>query len=66
MERGTIISFNRETGCGVIKSLRGEKTFFHYSNLKNESFKTLHEGKQVYFDFTKILNEAIPMNIRLR
>ena len=64
MERGTVVSFNTETGCGVIRATDGRKTFFHYSELRNENFRTLHEGQQVYFDSTKIQQE--PMLIRIR
>jgi len=66
MKRGTVVSFNNETGCGVIKATNGEKAFFHYSELENENFKTLHEGRQVYFDSTKIQKEPAMITLRLR
>ncbi|HEU17765.1 MAG TPA: cold shock domain-containing protein [Deltaproteobacteria bacterium] len=66
MERGTVVSFNNETGCGVIRTTNGRKTFFHYSDLINENFRTLHEGRQVYFDSTKVQQESTMIRIRLR
>lgn len=47
---GRVKWFNNEKGYGFIDYVDGEDIFVHYSNIKQEGFKTLSEGQTVQFD----------------
>lgn len=47
---GRVKWFNNEKGYGFIDYIDGEDIFVHYSNIKQEGYKTLTEGQMVQFD----------------
>jgi CspA family cold shock protein len=47
---GRVKWFNNEKGYGFIDYVDGEDIFVHYSNIKQDGFKTLSEGQMVQFD----------------
>ena len=50
---GKVKWFNNEKGYGFIDYVDGEDIFVHYSNIKQEGFKTLNEGQMVKFDLVQ-------------
>ncbi|MDN0083295.1 cold-shock protein [Crenobacter sp. SG2305] len=50
METGTVKFFNEAKGFGFITSDNGgEDLFAHFSEIRAEGFKTLHDGQKVSF-----------------
>ncbi len=47
---GKVKWFNNEKGYGFIDYVDEEDIFVHYSNIKQEGFKSLAEGQMVQFD----------------
>lgn len=47
---GRVKWFNNEKGYGFIDYVDNEDIFVHYSNIKQDGFKTLSEGQMVQFD----------------
>ena len=52
MAKGTVKWFNNTKGFGLIKKEGGEDIFVHYSDIKDEGYKSLNEGQQVEFEVT--------------
>ena len=51
MNQGSVKWFNEQKGYGFITPTNGgEDLFVHYSEIKNEGFKTLKEGQKVQFE----------------
>jgi len=50
MQSGTVKWFNEQKGYGFIEGQDGKELFVHFSGIKSEGFKTLHEGQHVSFD----------------
>ena len=50
MPRGIIKFFNESKGYGFIESDQRDNIFVHYSAIKQEGYKTLKEGEEVWFD----------------
>ena len=47
---GQVKWFNNEKGYGFIDYITGEDIFVHYSEIKQDGYKTLSEGQRVEFD----------------
>lgn len=47
---GRVKWFNNEKGYGFIDHTAGEDIFVHYSQIKQDGYKTLSEGERVSFD----------------
>lgn len=47
---GKVRWFNNDKGYGFIDYIEGEDIFVHYTNIKQNGFKTLVEGQSVRFD----------------
>ncbi|MBI3814426.1 MAG: cold-shock protein [Nitrospinae bacterium] len=52
MGRGTVKWFNNTKGYGFIQQEEGEDIFVHYSDIKDEGYKSLNEGQKVEFEVT--------------
>ncbi len=50
MPRGIIKFFNETKGYGFIESDQKDNIFVHHSSIKNDGYKTLKEGQEVWFD----------------
>lgn len=50
MAKGTVKWFNEQKGFGFIEQENGPDVFVHFSAIRAEGFKTLHEGQAVEFD----------------
>ncbi len=53
MSEGTVKWFNDGKGFGFIEQSGGPDVFVHYSEIKDEGFKTLEEGQRVSFDVSQ-------------
>lgn len=51
--QGRVKWFNPEKGYGFIEVEEGKDVFVHYSEIKEEGFKTLEEGQEVEFDIVE-------------
>ena len=51
--QGRVKWFNPEKGYGFIEVEDGKDVFVHYSEIKEEGFKTLEEGQVVEFDIVE-------------
>lgn len=51
--QGRVKWFNPEKGYGFIEVDNGKDVFVHYSEIKEEGFKTLEEGQSVEFDIVE-------------
>ena len=51
--QGRVKWFNPEKGYGFIEVENGKDVFVHYSEIREEGFKTLEEGQEVEFDFVE-------------
>ncbi len=47
---GVVKWFNEKKGFGFIQREGGDDVFVHFSAIKSEGFKTLHEGDRVTFE----------------
>ncbi len=51
MAEGTVKWFNEKKGFGFIENNDGgDDVFVHFSAIRGDGFKTLHEGQRVSFD----------------
>jgi cold shock protein len=50
---GTVKFFNESKGFGFISQEDGPDVFVHFSAIKADGFKTLHEGQKVEFEVTQ-------------
>ena len=53
MARGQVKWFSEKKGYGFISREDGDDIFVHYSAIKREGFKTLHEGDEVEFEISE-------------
>ncbi len=52
MANGTVKWFNNTKGFGFIQQEGGEDIFVHYSDIKDDGYKSLNEGQRVEFEVT--------------
>ena len=58
--QGVVLKFNNRLGYGFMKSKEYENDIFvHYSEIKEEGYKSLRRGDHVLFDFDKDKVKAI-------
>jgi cold shock protein len=50
MPKGRVKWFNEQKGFGFISQDSGEDLFVHFSSIKQDGFKVLHEGDEVQFE----------------
>ena len=50
MARGRVKWFNEQKGFGFISQDSGDDLFVHFSAIKQDGFKVLHEGDEVEFE----------------
>ena len=53
MPRGRVKWFNEQKGFGFISQEGGDDLFVHFSSIKQEGFKVLHEGDEVTFEIAQ-------------
>jgi CspA family cold shock protein len=53
MARGRVKWFSEKKGYGFISREDGDDIFVHYSAIKKDGFKTLHEGEEVEFEVSQ-------------
>lgn len=53
MPTGTVKWFNEKKGYGFIHQDEGEDLFVHYSGIKMDGFRVLHEGERVTYQLGK-------------
>jgi CspA family cold shock protein len=53
MPRGRVKWFNEQKGFGFISQDGGEDLFVHFSSIKQDGFKVLHEGDEVTFEIAQ-------------
>jgi cold shock protein len=53
MASGKVKWFNEVKGYGFVTMDDGKDVFVHYSAIKGEGFRTLHEGDAVEFDVSE-------------
>lgn len=53
MARGRVKWFNEQKGFGFISQDGGEDLFVHFSAIKQDGFKVLHEGDEVEFEISR-------------
>jgi len=53
MPRGRVKWFNEQKGFGFISQDGGEDLFVHFSSIKQDGFKVLHEGDEVIFEIAQ-------------
>ena len=51
--QGRVKWFNPKKGYGFIEVEDGKDVFVHYSEIKEEGFKTLEEGQEVEFEIVE-------------
>ncbi len=51
--QGRVKWFNPQKGYGFIEVEDGKDVFVHYSEVKEEGFKTLEEGQEVEFEIVE-------------
>jgi CspA family cold shock protein len=50
---GTVKWFSNEKGFGFIEREGGEDVFVHFSQIKQDGYKTLEQGQKVSFEITE-------------
>ena len=53
MSKGRVKWFNEQKGFGFISQEGGEDLFVHFSSIKQDGFKVLHEGEEVEFEIAQ-------------
>jgi len=53
MPKGQVKWFNEQKGFGFISVEGADDLFVHYSSIKQDGFKALHEGDEVEFDIAQ-------------
>ena len=62
--KGIVKWFNESKGYGFITPETGKDVFAHFSEIKMEGFKTLHEGQEVEFEVVNSPKAPQASNIR--
>jgi CspA family cold shock protein len=50
---GTVKWFSNEKGFGFIEREEGEDVFVHFSQIKQDGYKSLEQGQRVNFEITE-------------
>ena len=53
MPKGKVKWFNEKKGFGFISREDGDDLFVHFSSIKQDGFKVLHEGDEVEFEIAQ-------------
>lgn len=63
MPRGIIKFFNDTKGYGFIESDQRNSIYVHFSEIRNNGYKTLQEGQEVWFDVKQGQNGLEAINV---
>ncbi len=63
--RGKIKWFNNEKGFGFIEYEEGQDVFVHYTAIKMEGYKTLHEGDEVEYELIETPKGLQALDVKL-
>jgi len=64
MPEGTVKWFDVRKGYGFIEMDDGSDVFVHYSDIRNDGFKTLYEGQLVRFDIEQRPRGQAAVNVQ--
>ena len=63
MPKGKVKWFNEIKGFGFIRQENGPDIFVHYSDIRDEGYRTLEEGMEVEFELIKGDNRFRAVNV---
>ena len=61
--RGKVKWFDADKGFGFINRGEGEDIFVHYSQIREDGYRSLEEGQEVKFDLTETERGLQALNV---
>lgn len=65
LPEGKVKWFNEKKGYGFIESDEGGDVFVHYTAIKGEGFRTLHQGQRIRFEVQQGQKGPAAVNVQL-
>lgn len=63
--KGQVKWFNNDKGYGFINHNSGDDIFVHYSQIRQDGYKTLSEGQIVFFDLINTSKGLQAINVKV-